>query len=43
MEYGVFQIDSEKKLILLARFNTEEEAIDFAQISTNVVILKIYI
>jgi hypothetical protein len=43
MEYGVFQIDNENKLVLRSRFITEEEAIDFAQTGTNMVILKIYI
>lgn len=43
MDYGVFQIDNENKLVFRARFITEEEAIAFAQAGTNMVILKIYI
>ena len=42
MEYGVFQIDEENKLVLRARFTSEEEALHFVKTGINMVILRIY-
>jgi hypothetical protein len=42
MEYGVFQIGEDQKLILVTKFQTEQEAIDFAKTGVNMVVLSIY-
>lgn len=42
MEYGVFQIDSDNKLVLVGRYNIEQEAIKHAKTGGIMVVLPIY-
>jgi len=43
MEYGVFQIDNENKLVFRAKFSTKADAINFAKSGVNMVVLEIYL
>lgn len=43
MEYGVFQINENGLLALMAQFNTKDEAVSYVKTGSRLVILEIYV